>query len=260
MTEHENFKAECAAEIQRQGSDSSLKEITAKWIAKATEYKYSYHFEWLGRPVIQYPQDLIGVQQLLWAVQPDLIIETGIARGGSLIFYASILELIAQCGGSPNAKILGVDIDIRDHNKSAILSHPMAKRIEMIQGSSVSSETFERVQNFAKDYNRILVCLDSNHTHEHVLEELKLYAPLVSKGSYCVVFDTIVEDLPENSGPNRPWGKSDNPKTAVWEYLKTLNESSSRGADGQPLLFSIDKEIENQLLITVAPDGFLRRD
>jgi cephalosporin hydroxylase len=260
MTEHEKFKAECAAEIQQQGSDISLKELTSKWIAKATEHKYSYHFEWLGRPVIQYPQDLIGVQQLLWAVQPDLIIETGIARGGSLIFYASILELIAQCGGSKNAKILGVDIDIREHNKRAILDHPMAKRIEMIQGSSVSGETLERVQNFAKDYSRILVCLDSNHTHLHVLEELKLYGPLVSKGSYCVVFDTIVEDLPENSGPNRPWGKSDNPKTAVWEYLKQLNESSHNGADGEPLRFSIDKEIENQLLITVAPDGFLRRD
>ena len=260
MIEHDKFKADCSDEIREQGSDVTLKDLTKRWIAKASEYKYSYHFEWLGRPVIQHPQDMVGVQQLLWAVQPDLIIETGIARGGSLIFYASILELIAQCGGSNDAKILGIDIDIREHNRSAILSHPMSKRIEMIQGSSISGDTIDRVRNFAKNYKKVLVCLDSNHTHQHVLEELKLYAPLVSKGSYCVVFDTIVEDMPENSGPNRPWGKSDNPKTAVWEFLKQLGEFSHSASDGDPLRLTIDKEIENQLLITVAPDGFLRRD
>lgn len=260
MTEHDKFKAECAAEIAQQGADMTLHELTSKWIARATEHKYSYHFEWLGRPVIQYPQDLIGVQQLLWKVQPDLIIETGIARGGSLIFYASILELIAQCGGSQNAKILGIDIDIREHNESAILAHPMSKRIEMIQGSSVSNETFSKVNEFAANYKKILVCLDSNHTHQHVLDELKLYAPLVSKGSYCIVFDTIVENLPENSGPSRPWSKTDNPKTAVREYLKQLDHYPQNAADGSPLNLSIDKEIDAQLLITVAPDGFLRRN
>lgn len=260
LTEHDNFKAECDLEIQRQGNDPTLQELTAKWIAKATEYKYSYRFEWLGRPVIQYPQDLIGVQQLLWKVQPDLIIETGIARGGSMIFYASILELIALCGGNTKAMILGVDIDIREHNKSAIMAHPMAKRIEMLQGSSVSTETFSRVKNFAANYKKILVCLDSNHTHQHVLDELNLYGPLVSRGSYCVVFDTIVEDLPENSGPTRPWGKANNPKTAVREYLQQLDRSPQNALDGAPLRWSIDKQIDAQLLITVAPDGFLRRD
>ena len=260
VTEHDEFKAECLAEVRQQGADATLKELTGKWIAKATEHKYCYHFEWLGRPVIQYPQDLIGVQQLLWTVQPDLIVETGIARGGSLIFYASILELIAQCGGNQNAKILGIDIDIRAHNREAILAHPMAKRIEMIQGSSVAKETIAQVQNFATMYKKILVCLDSNHTHSHVLEELKLYAPLVSRGSYCVVFDTIVEDLPENSGPNRPWGKTDNPKTAVWEYLKLVEKLAPLAHDGAPLRLVIDRQIENQLLITVAPDGFLRRE
>jgi cephalosporin hydroxylase len=260
MTDHEKFKDECYSEIQQQGADNILKKLTNEWIDKAAEYKYSYHFEWLGRPIIQHPQDMVGVQQLLWTVQPDLIIETGIARGGSLIFYASILELIAQCGGNNNAKILGIDVDIREHNRSEILSHPMSKRIEMIQGSSISKDTFNTVEEFAKGYKKILICLDSNHTHEHVLAELNLYAPLVSKGSYCVVFDTMVEDMPEDRWLDRPWGKSNNPKTAVLEYLKKINESSLAAYDGDRLVLTIDKQIENQLLITVAPDGFLRRE
>ncbi|MDP1980246.1 cephalosporin hydroxylase family protein [Undibacterium sp.] len=259
MTEHENFKAECQAEVAQQGTNTELKELTNQWISTAAEHKYSYHFEWLGRPIIQHPQDMIGLQQLLWNIQPDLVIETGIARGGSLIFSASILELIALCGGNPDAKVLGIDIDIRDHNRQAILEHPMSKRIEMIQGSSIAADIVESVHKFAAGYKKILVCLDSNHTHDHVLEELKLYAPLVSKGSYCVVFDTIIEDLPAGSGPVRPWGKSNNPKTAVWEYLKQLEASNATGRDDGQLNFIIDKEIENQLLITVAPDGFLKR-
>ena len=260
MSENKIFKDECLTEIEQQGMDSQLKDLTNRWISKAAEYKYSYHFEWLGRPVIQHPQDMIGVQQLLWNIQPDLIIETGIARGGSLIYYASILELIAQCGGKNNAKILGIDIDIRAHNKKEILSHPMSKRIEMIEGSSISKNVFNSVKSYAEDFTKILVCLDSNHTHEHVLEELTLYGPLVTKGSYCIVFDTIIEDMPENIGPERPWGKSNNPKTAVWEYLNHLNSSNQIAYDGDNLIFTIDKNIESQLLITVAPDGFLRRD
>ncbi|SAI71325.1 Rhamnosyl O-methyltransferase precursor [Bordetella ansorpii] len=259
MSEHEKFKAECAEEVRGQGADAELRALTNQWISKAAEHKYSYHFEWLGRPVIQHPQDMVGVQQLLWAVQPDLIIETGIARGGSLIFYASILELIAQCGGNPDARILGVDIDIRAHNREAILAHPMARRIEMIQGSSIAQETFEQVRRAAAGKKKILICLDSNHTHDHVLEELKLYAPLTSPDSYCIVFDTIVEDLPEDVGPPRPWSKGNNPKTAVWEYLKLLQEQDVQAADGQRLALEIDQQIEDTLLITVAPSGFLRR-
>lgn len=259
MSEHENFKAECKEEIQVQGSDEVLKSLTNDWICKAAEHKYSYHFEWLGRPIIQHPQDMIGVQQLLWRIQPDLIIETGIARGGSLIFYSSILELIALCGGNKDAKILGIDIDIREHNRKEIQAHPMSKRIEMIQGSSIASETVKAVFDYAKNFKKILVCLDSNHTHEHVLQELSLYAPLVSKGSYCIVFDTIVEDMPEGLGPTRPWGKGNNPKTAVFEYLAALKSNTTHGRDGDVLDFCIDKEIESQLLITVAPDGFLLR-
>jgi cephalosporin hydroxylase len=259
MNEHEWFKSECAEEICKQGADAELETLTRKWIAKAAQYKYSYHFEWLGRPVIQHPQDLIGLQELIWKIQPTLIIETGVARGGSLIFYASMLELIACCGGQKEAVVLGVDIDIREHNRNEIMSHPLSGRIGLIQGSSIPAETHKSVLEYANKFKKVLVCLDSNHTHEHVLGELRLYAPLVSKGSYCVVFDTIIEDLPEVSGPAKPWCKSNNPKTAVVEYLKMIQTGEVLAADGEILRLEIDKAIENQLLITVAPDGFLSR-
>lgn len=196
---------------------------------------------------------------MLWSIKPDLIIETGIARGGSLIFYASILELIAQCGGPKNARVLGVDIDIRAHNKEAILAHPMSKRIEMIQGSSIDQSTVDQVKQIAKNAKKVMVCLDSNHTHNHVLEELRLYAPLVSVDSYLIVFDTVVEDLSSNLISDRPWAKGNNPKTAVFEYLKEIESQKTVGIDDGPLRFNIDKKIENQLLITVAPSGFLCR-
>jgi len=259
MTDHNIFKEECRIEVEQQGEDKHLKDLSLEWMVQSAKHKYSYHFEWLGRPIIQHPQDMIGVQQLLWTVQPDLIIETGIARGGSLIYYASILELIAQCGGNANAKILGIDIDIREHNRKDIMSHPMSKRIDMIEGSSIENDIIKSVKQYSRNFEKILVCLDSNHTHAHVLEELKIYAPLVSKGSYCIVFDTYVEDLPSNLGPERPWGKSNNPKTAVWEYLNLLKISDLKDHNGEKLTFNIDKQIENQLLLTVAPDGFLRR-
>ena len=253
MNEQNDFKNQCNDEIDQQGKSELLNQLTRKWVDESIKTNYSYHFEWLGRPIIQYPQDIVGTQQLLWSIQPDLIIETGIARGGSLIFYASILELIAQCGGPNNAKVLGVDIDIRAHNKEAILAHPMSKRIEMIQGSSIDQSIVEQVKQIAKNTKRIMVCLDSNHTHNHVLEELRLYAPLVSVDSYLIVFDTVVEDLPSSLINDRPWSKGNNPKTAVFEYLKEIESKKTVGIDGTDLKFQIDKQIENQLLITVAP-------
>lgn len=259
MSDHDDFKKECAAEVAAQGKDRELRDLTLEWVLKAAEYKYSYHFEWLGLPIIQHPQDMVGVQQLLWKVQPDLIIETGVARGGSMIFYASILELIALCGGPQNGKVIGVDIDIRKHNRDAIEAHPMARRIELVQGSSIAPETFAEVRRLAKGHGKILVCLDSNHTHEHVLDELRLYAPLVSRGSYCIVFDTIIADMPEDAFPDRPWSKARNPKSAVAEYLEGLRTNPAAGLDGAPLQLTIDREIENLMLITVAPDGFLLR-
>jgi len=210
-----------------------------------------------GEPIIQYPQDMVAMQELIWQIKPDLIIETGIAHGGSLIMNASMLAMLDLCDAIESGemidpsqskrKVLGIDIDIRAHNREAIEAHPMASRIQMIQGSSIAPEIITQVKEIAQGYKRVLVSLDSNHTHDHVLAELEAYAPLTSVGSYCVVFDTIVEDMPADMFPDRPWGPGDNPKTAVWEYLKTHPE------------FEIDNSIQHKLLITVAPDGWLKR-
>jgi cephalosporin hydroxylase len=201
----------------------------------------------MGRPIIQYPQDILAMQELIWTVQPDLIIETGIAHGGSLIFSASMLELNAACGGPKDAEVVGVDIDIRSHNREAIEAHPMSRRITMIQGSSVAPEIVAQVHAKAQGKKRVLISLDSNHTHEHVLAELLAYAPLTSAGSYCIVFDTLIDDMPADMFRDRSWGPGNNPKTAVWEYLKSHPE------------FQIDKQIDHKLLISVAPDGYLKR-
>jgi cephalosporin hydroxylase len=259
MNDEEDFRNRCRNEVNQQGRSTSLQALTKKWVDESIKTNYSYHFEWLGRPIIQYPQDIVGTQQLLWSIKPDLIIETGIARGGSLIFYASMLELIAQCGGPVGAKVLGIDIDIRAHNREAILAHPMSKRIEMIQGSSTNPSLVEEVKLRAKTAKRVMVCLDSNHTHDHVLQELRLYAPLVSVNSYVIVFDTVVENLSKSSIKERPWAKGNNPKTAVLQFLSDLESRQAIGIDNAPLNFQIDSQIENQLLITVAPGGFLKR-
>ncbi len=257
MNQYENFKKECELEIVEMGLNAGLSKLSADWISAANQIKYSYHFEWLGRPVIQYPQDIVAMQELIWQVKPDLIIETGIAHGGSLILSASMLALLDMCEAmksgalldpnKSNRKVLGLDIDIRHHNREAIQAHPMSSRIQMIQGSSISPEVIDQVKAVAANYQRVLVCLDSNHTHDHVLAELEAYAPLTSIGSYCVVFDTIVEDISNATFIDRPWGPGNNPKTAVREYLKTHSE------------FEIDKSIDYKLLISVAPDGYLKR-
>jgi cephalosporin hydroxylase len=244
---YESFKHECSQEVNLQGNDVTLAHASKEFVNLANPHKYSYHFEWLGRPIIQYPQDMVAMQELIWSIQPDLIIETGIAHGGSLIFSASMLELNAICGGCQDAEVLGLDIDIRPHNREAIEAHPMFKRISMIQGSSIAPEIIEQVKAKAEGKQKILVFLDSNHTHDHVLAELEAYAPLTSVDSYCVVFDTVIEDLPADMFGDRPWGVGNNPKTAVWEYLKNHPE------------FAIDKSMQYKLLITVAPDGYLKR-
>ncbi len=247
MNAYDKFKAECVEEIAAQGADGTLKELSSAWFDRSHAMKYSYHFEWMGRPIIQYPQDLLAMQELIWSIKPDLILETGIAHGGSLIFSASMLELNALCGGPSNASVLGIDINIREHNRAAIEAHPMARRILMIQGSSISPEVVTEVVSKAKDKKKVLVCLDSNHTYQHVLAELQAYAPLVSLGSYCVVFDTVVEDMPTEMFSDRPWRPGNSPKTAVMEYLQTHPE------------FSIDRGIDDKLLLSVAPSGYLKR-
>ena len=257
MDKHQQFKQEVAQNIRSLGEKSSLKTQSYKWIEDTAADNYTYNFSWLGRPIIQVPQDMVAMQELIWDIKPDLIIETGIAHGGSIIFSASMLAQLDMCEAIESGelidpkkskrKVLAVDIDIREHNRQAIDDHPMASRIEMIQGSSIDPDIVNKVKAFAKQYSRIMVCLDSNHTHEHVLAELEAYANLTSVGSYCVVFDTVIEDMPDTLFPNRPWGPGDNPKTAVWEYIKSHPE------------FEIDKSIHDKLLITVAPDGFLKR-
>ncbi|MFZ6720289.1 cephalosporin hydroxylase family protein [Undibacterium sp. Ji49W] len=247
MNPIKQFEAERDQRIEQLGQDSEFREQSRSWLEQSMRRQYVYNFSWLGRPIIQNPIDMVAMQEIIWNVQPDLIIETGIAHGGSIIYSASMLELNAACGGNPDALVLGIDIDIRQHNKDAILQHPMAKRIQMLQGSSVAPEIVQQVQDIARGKQRIVVFLDSNHTHEHVLAELQAYAPLVSKDSYCVVFDTFVEDVPADVFDNRPWQPGNSPKTAVHEYLKTHPE------------FVIDKSIHNKLQITVAPDGFLKR-
>ena len=253
MNPNEQFRKQRLERIRANIKDRRLVQAASAFMCESVRARYSYNFSWMGRPVIQYPQDIVAMQEILWEVQPDLVIETGIAHGGSLIFYASILELIGK------GDVLGIDIEIREHNRKAIEEHPMYKRIKMIEGSSVSDKVVAQVRKFAKGKEKIIVCLDSNHTHEHVLAELEAYAPLTSKDSYCVVFDTVIEDLPDEMFPDRPWGRGNNPKTAVREYLRRLQSEGRKAVDGNALNFEIDKTIENKLLITVAPDGYLKR-
>lgn len=235
------FKEFREKNLQKSSEDDGLRAASVEFMKKSIENKYSYNFDWMGRPIIQYPQDLVAMQEIIWKVKPDLIIETGVAHGGSLVFYASMLEMMGLEG-----KVIGIDIEIRKHNREAITNHPMYKRITLIEGSSVDPHVIQKVTELANGKKRVLVCLDSLHTHNHVLKELKLYSPFVKKGSYIVVFDTVIEDMPKGFFSDRPWDKGNNPKTAVLEFLK-INKR-----------FEVDSEIEKKLVITVAPGGYLR--
>lgn len=235
------FIEERKERVRQNGTNAALRTATNSFNLESNIAQYSYNFSWMGRPIIQYPQDMIAMQELIWEIKPDLIIETGIAHGGSILFYASLLELIG------NGEVLGIDIDIRQHNREEIEKHPMFKRVRMIEGSSLIAETVDQIRTIADKHQKIMVCLDSNHTHEHVLQELELYSPFVSVGSYMVVFDTIVEFMPDGYLPNRPWAKGNNPWSAAQAFLKTHPE------------FEIDHSIDNKLLISVAPEGYLKR-
>ena len=251
------FYTQVQENIKGLSQDRDVQACSHTWLQQTLKHQYSYNYSWMDRPIIQYPQDIVAMQELIWRVRPDLIIETGIAHGGSLVMNASMLAMMdvvdaIESGTMIDPKkstrlVLGVDIDIRRHNRAAIESHPMFSRIQMLEGSSVEPSVVAQVKEISSHYKRVLVCLDSNHTHDHVLAELQEYASLTSIGSYCVVFDTIIEDLPADVFLDRPWGPGNNPKTAVWEYLKNHSE------------FEIDKDIQHKLLITVAPDGYLKR-
>jgi len=237
------FDEEKRTAIAAQGRDQAFRESTRDWFRRSLKHRYSYAFTWLGLPIIQYPQDIVAIQELLWRVRPEVIVETGIARGGSLLLSASLLELIGGTG-----RVVGVDVDIRPHNRTVIEAHPLMKRISLIEGSSIDPAVAAKVSAIVGEHPKgpVLVILDSNHTHRHVAEELRLYSPLVTAGSYLVVFDTVIEDLPAEMFPDRPWGPGDNPRTAVREFLRHNDR------------FVVESEIEDKLLITAAPGGYLR--
>lgn len=250
MTHNEEF-------LKKQSEDKDFKGLSNIWNRVAINYKYAYNFTWLGRPILQVPQDIYAMQELIWKIKPDLIIETGIAHGGSLIMSASMLALLDYCEGysldDPSGReVIGIDIEIRQHNRKAISEHPLFPLITLIEGSSISSDVTKQVIEKYNYHDRVMVFLDSNHTHEHVLAELQVYAPMVTKLSYCVVFDSGIEVLPEYMLKNndKPWGKGNNPKTAIHEFLKLDNNVTE---------FEIDKDLENKLMITSTSDGFLRR-
>jgi cephalosporin hydroxylase len=241
VDETERFAEEVRGNIDRLTADADMQALSRAWLAEVTRRRYTYNFSWLGRPVIQLPQDLVAVQELIWQVRPDLVVETGVAHGGSLIHTASLLELL---GG--DRLVVGVDVEIRPHNRREIERHPLAHRIRLLEGSSTDARVVAAVREHAKGRRAVMVILDSDHTHAHVRRELDLYAPLVTRASYLVVFDTLIEDLPDELFAGRPWGKGNNPKTAVWEFLTTTAR------------FEIDSRIPAKLLLSCAPDGFLR--
>lgn len=234
------FRDQREAWIQDLERNAALQERGMEFVRETAPFHYSYLFEWMGRPVIQFPQDLMAMQELIWRLRPGLIVETGVAHGGSLVFYASMLELLGGDG-----RVVGIDVDIRSHNRKALEEHPMFRRIDLLEGSSTDPGIVSKVEDMARGRD-VLVCLDSSHTHDHVRRELELYSPLVRKGGYVVVFDTVVEFMPKSQFPDRPWGPGDNPWTAVKAFL----EGSDR--------FVADPSIPGKLLITVAPGGFLR--
>ena len=257
MNELDKFYAERRIRVCNYENDPELRKSANKWIEKSMTKDYVYNFDWLGRPIIQFPEDIVGIQELIWKIKPDTIIETGVAHGGSLVLSASILAMLDLCEAISsgqtydpkltNRRVLGIDIEIRQHNKELIEAHPLFNYITLIEGSSTTPEVISRVETATKTSNKNLVLLDSNHTHDHVLKELEAYSSFVTLGSYCVVFDTFVEIMPRGFFPNRPWDVGDNPMTAVKDFLNKNRD------------FVVDNEIDTKLQITVAKSGFLKR-
>lgn len=237
-------------------SDKTFIGQSQDWLRESMQKRYVYNFDWMGRPIIQYPQDMVAMQEIIWKTRPDVIVETGIAHGGSLILSASLLAMLDYADAveegtlldpaNPKRRVVGVDIDVRAHNREAMEAHPMASRITMIEGSSVEASTIAQVKEALGDAKRVMVCLDSMHTHEHVIKELNAYGTMTTPGCYCIVFDSFVEDMPQGFFDDRPWDVGDNPKTAVHEWLPDHAN------------FEIDDDYQAKLQITVAPDGFLR--
>ncbi len=243
MNPIKKFFKERSLDIKKMNSDKYFKELTMKWIKKSIKYKYVYNFTWMGRPIIKYPNDMIVMQEIFWEVKPDLVIETGIAHGGSIIYSASLLKMM----GIKRFKVIGIDIDIRAHNLKEINRSSMRKYIKMFEGSSVDEKITKKIFTYAKKFKKILVILDSNHTHDHVSRELEIYSKLVSKDSYIILPDTYIGYLPNNTFPNRPWTKNDNPMTALQAFLKKNKK------------FKIDKYKSSKSMITEAMNGYVKK-
>ncbi|MCR9215171.1 MAG: cephalosporin hydroxylase family protein [Proteobacteria bacterium] len=265
----QDFKNEVRETVASYAGETEWRALSHKWLEQALAKRYVYNFSSLGRPIIQLPTDMVAFQEIVWETKPDLIIETGIAHGGSLIQSASLLAMLDYCDAveagemldpsAPKRQVIGIDIDIRSHNREAIEQHPMSNRIRMFEGSSVDPEIVTQVTEIASGYSSVLVSLDSNHTHDHVLAELQAYAPLTTRNNYCLVFDTIVEDMPDDFYEDRPWHPGNSPKSAVFEYLKQIGANPVQGQDGAPLAFENNHSLEDKLFFTVTPSGFLKR-
>lgn len=240
MDDSAEFDLQKRAFAAEMGQDADLRNMAREVVTRADRYNFSYQWSWLGLPIIQMPMDIVAIQEVVWETRPTVIIETGIARGGSLIFLASLLQMIGE------GQVLGIDIDIRPHNRTRIEEHPLSERISLIEGSSTSPEVMAAVSSVVSPQDRVMVILDSDHTHAHVLDELRLYAPLVTAGQYLIVSDTVVEDIPEQAHRPRPWGPGNNPKTALSEYLRECDR------------FEVDAFLDAKLLETSSPGGFLR--
>lgn len=237
------FFTERHTDIINMGQDEELRRKSIDWMVHADKYKYTYNFTWMGRPIIKFPSDMVIQQELMWQIKPDLVIETGIAHGGSIIFSAAMQQMM----GISNGRVIAVDIDIRDHNRQEIEAHPMSKHITMIQGSSVDADIFAQVKELARDAKTVMVILDSNHTHQHVYDELKLYADLVTVGSYCILPDTFIEFFPKGYYDNRPWDVGDNPCTAARQFLSERSD------------FELDSFLTSKGMISEGLDGYLKR-
>lgn len=235
------FEATNRANAEKMAADTGLMSRATDLVVDADRYGYSYQWTWLGLPIIQMPPDVLAIQEAIWATRPQMVIETGIARGGSVILSSSILQLIGE------GRVVAIDVEIRAHNRAAIEQHPLGHRVDMIEGSSVDPQVIEQVRSAVSDATRVMVILDSNHTHDHVLAELEAYAPMVTTGQYLVVADTVVEHIPVQQHRPRPWGPGDNPHTALMEF-----------AESHPG-FEPDEHMNAKLLMTSSPGGYLRR-
>ncbi len=240
--DRQEFLANRKQKSQDLGADKALFEKSKDLIYDLDRHDYSYLWTWMGIPIIQLPADVLATQEVIWKTKPDIIIETGVARGGSVLFMASIVEMMG------NGQVIGVDIDIRTHNRESIEAHPMSKRVTLIEGGSVDKDVLEKVRAEIPDGARVMVVLDSDHSRDHVLAECRAYGPMVTKDCYLVVADTLVGHVNEENAPkNRSqlWYKGNDPLTATNDFLEEQDR------------FQVDAVTNGKLVLSSSPGGYL---